>query len=159
KDNSGAGTLSPVYSQFLPLSFWYPTPNSWYFARGADHAPFHISVSAPSGLTVVSSGTESTNSFDQKLVGEPFFAAGNWDVVNANGVAVFAPKGASTDAAARSNELASIAAEAKTFAATFLGMNVDAPLRIVGVRRGSGFSSGGTLLVDEGVFRRAKVDS
>ena len=28
-ENSGLNALSPVGSQFLPLSFWYPTPNSW----------------------------------------------------------------------------------------------------------------------------------
>ena len=39
KDNSGTASLSPVSSHFLPLSFWYPTPNSWFFARGADSAP------------------------------------------------------------------------------------------------------------------------
>src|SRR5688500_16520711 len=35
-ENSGLNAISPAGSQFLPLSFWYPTPNSWYFARGAD---------------------------------------------------------------------------------------------------------------------------
>ena len=159
KDNSGVGTLSPLYSQFLPLSFWYPTPNSWYFARGADYAPVHISVAAPNGLTVVSSGSGSTDSFDQKLVSQPFFAVGNWDVVNSNGVAVFVPKGALADTAARSAELAALASEARAFAGNLLGVNVDVPLRIVGVRRGSGFSSGGTVLIDEGIFRRQKLDS
>ena len=39
--------------QFLPLSFWYPTPNSWYFARGADYAPFKFKVAAPAGQTIL----------------------------------------------------------------------------------------------------------
>jgi len=56
KDNSGVAAISPLGSQFLPLSFWYPTPNSWYFARGADYAPFTINVTAP-GSTAISSGT------------------------------------------------------------------------------------------------------
>jgi hypothetical protein len=158
KENSGAGQLSPLASQFLPLSFWYPTPNSWYFARGADYAPFHLSVNAPAGMTVTSSGADSANSFDQKLAGQPFFTTGNWEIVNQNGAIVYAPKGAAVDQT-RSAELASLAVEAKTFVSNFLGLNLDTPIRIVGVRRGSGFTSGGTLLVDEGVFRRQKIDS
>src|SRR5687768_12131362 len=35
----------------------------------------------------------------------------------------------------------------------------DVPLKIVSVRRGAGFSGGGTILVDDGVFRRQKIDS
>ena len=58
KENSGLNALSPVGSQFLPLSFWYPTPNSWYFARGADFAPFSLKVNSANGLTVLSSGVE-----------------------------------------------------------------------------------------------------
>ncbi|MGH9818683.1 MAG: hypothetical protein ACRD43_00835, partial [Pyrinomonadaceae bacterium] len=159
KDNTGAGVLSPLTSQFIPLSFWYPTPNSWFFARGADYAPVRISVAAPSGMTVVSSGVGSANSFDQKLAGQPFFTSGSWDTTDANGVTVYAPKGTGADQPGRSADLASLAVDAKTFVSSFLGMNVDTPIRIVGVRRGSGFSSGGTILVDEGAFRRQKIDS
>lgn len=158
KDNSGSSLVSPIAAQFLPLSFWYPTPNSWFFARGADHAPFQLSVIAPNGMTVVSSGSSAANSFDQKLVGQPFFTAGNWDVVNSGSVAVYAPKGVS-DQQARAAELTAVATEAKAYVSAFFGMTVDAPIRIVAVRRGSGFASGGTILVDEGVFRRPKLDS
>ena len=49
--------------------------------------------------------------------------------------------------------------EAKTFVAGVLGNAPVAPLRIVATRRGAGFSSGGTVLVDEAVFRRSKIDS
>lgn len=52
-ENSGLNALSPVGSQFLPLSFWYPTPNSWYFPRGADFAPVRLRVSAPNNLAVL----------------------------------------------------------------------------------------------------------
>ena len=44
KENTGLAAISPVASQFLPLSYWYPTPNSWYFPRGAD-MPHSISRS------------------------------------------------------------------------------------------------------------------
>ncbi len=159
RENSGLNALSPVGSQFLPLSFWYPTPNSWYFARGADFAPFRLQVNAPNGQTVVSSGTESTNAFEQKLNGQPFFVTRNWDKVEANGVSVFMPKGADAEAQKRANELTSLASEAKTFTANLLGTAPDMPIRIVAGRRGAGFSGGGTIFVDDSVFRRQKIDS
>ena len=87
KDNSGLSAISPVGAQFLPLAFWYPTPNSWYFARGADYAPFRIQVNT-SGQTIVSAGGETSGVFEQKFGGQPFFAAGNWDAVNSGGVSV-----------------------------------------------------------------------
>lgn len=158
-ENSGLNTVSPVGSQFLPLAFWYPTPNSWYFARGADFAPFQFQVNSANGLTAVSSGVESANSFDQNLKGQPFFVTGNWDLVNANGVAVFVPKGVDAEAQKRANELANLASEAKTFTANLLGTAPDVPIRIVAVRRGAGFSGGGTIFVDEAAFRRQKIDS
>src|SRR5690349_1453470 len=66
KDNSGLAAISSTGSQFLPLSYWYPTPNSWFFARGADYAPTRIQVTAPSGLTAVASGSEAGGAFDGK---------------------------------------------------------------------------------------------
>jgi hypothetical protein len=157
-ENSGLNTLSPVGAQFLPLSFWYPTPNSWYFARGADYAPVHLQVTAANGQTVAASGTES-GGFDQKLNIQPFFLTGNWDAVKVGDVSVLLAKGAGADEQKRANELAALAAEAKTFMADLLGNAPDTPLRIVAVRRGSGFSGGGTILIDESVFRRQKIDS
>jgi hypothetical protein len=157
-ENSGLNSLSTVGSQFLPLSFWYPTPNSWYFARGADYAPYRVQVNAP-GQTVVSSGTESAGGFDQKTVGQPFFLTGNWDTINSNGVSVFLPKGAGADEQKVATELALFASEAKTYAATFLGAAPDVPVRLVGVRRAGGFTGGGTILIDHSVFRRGRLDS
>lgn len=157
KENSGLNAISPVGSQFLPLSFWYPTPNSWFFARGADSAPVRLQVNASNGETSVSSGTASGNAFEQKLIGQPFFVTGNWDSINANGVSVFLPKG--SEDKSRANELAQMTAEAKTFMATLLGTAPDVPLKIVAVKRGAGFSGGGVVFVDENVLRRQKVDS
>jgi tetratricopeptide (TPR) repeat protein len=165
-ENSGLNALSPAGSQFLPLSFWYPTPNSWFYARGADFAPF--SLKADSASSVVSSGlinvnagssSEVTSPLEQKLYGQPFLVTGNWDEVNANGVKVLLPKGAGANEQKKANELASLASEAKTFFANLLGAAPDTPLKIVSVRRGSGFSDGGTILVDESAFRRQKIDS
>ncbi len=156
-ENTGLVALSPIGSQFLPLSFWYPTPNSWYFARGADYAPVRLQVASANGETIVSSGTQTGNSFEQRLNGQPFFAAGSWDKIEANGVSVFAPKGA--EVKSRVNELSALASEVKTFTANFLGTAPDVPIRIVAVRRGAGFSDGGTIFVDESVFRRQRIDA
>ncbi|MGC2235372.1 MAG: hypothetical protein WA584_04385 [Pyrinomonadaceae bacterium] len=159
-ENSGLNALSPVGSQFLPLSFWYPTPNSWYFARGADFAPFSIAVAGTQNEFIASGDKRSKDLlFEQKLNGQPFFVTGNWDNVNANGVAVYLPKGAGAEEQKRANELANLASEAKTFAASLLGTTLDTPLRIVSVKRGAGFAGGGTILVDESTFRRQKIDS
>lgn len=158
KDNTGLNALSSIGSQFLPLSFWYPTPNSWYFTRGADYAPFHLEVVSP-GTTVVSSGTSAAGAFDQKIAGQPYFVTGNWEQVNASGVTVFLPKGSGADEQKVANELATLASEAKTYTAGILGNAPDAPLRIVAVRRAGGFSGGGTILVDDSVFRRGRLDS
>ncbi|MFN0140961.1 MAG: tetratricopeptide repeat protein [Pyrinomonadaceae bacterium] len=159
KDNSSLNTLSPVGSQFLPLSFWYPTPNSWFFTRGGDAAPTRIKVAATGGHSIVSSGAETAGAFEQKLNSQPFFVAGNWETSEQNGIAVFLPKGVSSDGQKRAAELATLMSEARTFVSAILGNAPSTPLRIVASRRGAGFSGGGTVLVDEAVFRRSKVDS
>lgn len=159
KDNSGLNAISPLGAQFLPTSFWYPTPNSWYFARGADFAPTRIQVIA-GGNTVLSSGTEAAGAFDQKLNVQPFFLAGDWErTVGPNEVAVYVPKGAGQNERQRAADLAAIASEATAFVGKLLGPAPSSPIRIVTVKRGGGFSSGGTILVDDGVLRRSKVDS
>ena len=156
-ENSGLNEVSPVGAQFLPLAFWYPTPNSQYSTRGADFAPFHLAVN--SSETVISSGTSSGSSFDQKLNGQPFFITGNWDKVQEKGVSIFLPKGAGEIEKKRAAELANLAVEAKTFAASLLGGVTETPTNIVAVRRGSGFSDAGTILLNAGVFQRQKIDS
>lgn len=158
-ENSGLNSISPVGSVFLPLSFWYPTPNNQYAPRGADFAPFRLNVTAPAGETVVSTGKATGNSFEQTLNGQPFFITGNWDLIESNGVSVYLPKGAGADERKRAEELASLANSAKTFVAGLLGNAPNAPLKIVAVNRGAGFSDGGTILIDYGVFRRQKIDS
>lgn len=160
KENTGLASLSPTGSTFLPLSYWYPTPNSWYFARGADYAPFSIGVAGGSGELVTAGERRSKDAvFENKLAGQPFFLTGNWDAINSNGVTVNMPKGAGADARLRADELAKLAADAKTFVAGLLGAAPDVPIRIVATRRGAGYSQDGTILVDEAVFRRSKVDS
>ncbi|MGH9949281.1 MAG: tetratricopeptide repeat protein, partial [Pyrinomonadaceae bacterium] len=158
KDNSGLAAISPVGSQFLPLSFWYPTPNSWYFARGADYSPSRVSITS-NGQTVISTGIESAGAYDQKLKVQPFFVAGNFEKIATNGVEIFLPKAAGTEERKRAGEVAELATAAKTFIAAQVGNAPDVPIRIVFVKRGGGFSSGGTILVEENVLRRSKLDS
>ncbi|MEO8572527.1 MAG: hypothetical protein ABI481_01050 [Pyrinomonadaceae bacterium] len=158
KDNSGLNSISPVGSQFLPLSFWYPTPNSWYFARGADYAPFRMHVNAP-GQTVITSGAETNGVSEQKFGGQPFFLTGSWDNVNSSGVSVLLPKGSGPDAQKVAGEIATLASDAKAFAVNILGSAPDVPIRVVAVRRSGGFTSVGTILIDESVLRRGRLDS
>ncbi|HEX3100449.1 MAG TPA: hypothetical protein VHQ01_01580, partial [Pyrinomonadaceae bacterium] len=49
--------------------------------------------------------------------------------------------------------------EAKTFMSGVLGTAPAVPFQIVASRRGGGFSTAGTVIVDESVFRRSKIDS
>ncbi|HEV7700301.1 MAG TPA: hypothetical protein VGO43_08750, partial [Pyrinomonadaceae bacterium] len=159
KENNALGSISPAGAQLLPLSFWYPTPNSWFFVRGADVAPVRLRVTAPAGMQVVGSGIETAGAFEQKLGGQPFFVAGNWDVSDQNGVSVYVQKGVGGDPSKRAAELAGLLTEARAFIGGVLGSAPSTPLRIVAARRGGGFADAGTIIVDEAVFRRSKIDS
>lgn len=160
KENSGLAAISSTGTQFLPLSYWYPTPNSWFFARGADYAPTRVQVTAPAGRLAVSSGAESGGVFDGKLNVQPFFAVGSWDVVNADGISAYLTQGADAEARKRGEELIGIAREAKVFVEGVLGAAPSSgQIRLASSRRGAGFSGGGTILFDEAVLRRPKIDS
>lgn len=159
KENSALSSIAPISAQFLPLSYWYPTPNSWYFTQGADSAPVRMKVSAPSGQTVVSSGTETGGAFEQRLNGQPFFIAGKWTTVTAGNSSIYAPYGDDAARTARGLELQKLLNETKDFVSTILGKVPDVPLNIVSSNRGAGFGSGGTVIVDEAVFRRSKIDA
>jgi tetratricopeptide (TPR) repeat protein len=159
EENSGLNAISPVSSQFLPLSFWYPTPNSHFASRGADFAPFSLAVNGVGGATVLSTGKASGASFNQTLNGQPFFVVGNWDAVESNGISVYLPKGASADERKRAEEIAALTNAARTYISGLLGNFPDAPLKIVAVRRGAGYSDSGMILMDYGLFRRPKIDS
>ena len=158
KDNTGSSTMSPSTVQFLPTSYWYTTPNSWFFARGADNAPVTIRFGNLNGRNAVAAGVETSGNFAFDSSGQPFFSVGNWDITNTSGVSIYSPKGESA-AAKRASELASLLSEAKTFAEQYLGKPANMPLRVVSVRRGAGYTGGGVVLVDESVFRRQKIDS
>ncbi|HEY6217995.1 MAG TPA: tetratricopeptide repeat protein [Pyrinomonadaceae bacterium] len=165
ESNSGVAAISPIGTQFLPLSFWYPLPNTPYSVRGADTSPFHLTVNIPN---VISSGVEKggptgSNSFEQSLNAQPFFVQGDWDklegAADGKGVIVLMEKGASADDRKRAEALIAFTAAARAFYATLFGSAPDVPLRLVAVRRGAGFSDGGTVLFDADTLRLPKIDA
>ena len=166
--NTGYAALSPVGSQFFsqptePLSLWYPAHSTAASPRGPDVAPVRLTINGAGNDTVISSGKASGSSFDQPLNAQPFFLTGSWDASEgtgeARGVTAFIPKGAGDEARKRADELVALAAAARSYYATLLGPAPDVPLRLVAVRRGAGFSEGGTVLLNAAVFRRPKVDA
>jgi tetratricopeptide (TPR) repeat protein len=161
-ENTGVAAVSVEGSQFLPLAYWYPTPNTPVAPRGADYAPYGLTVAGSE--TVISAGRASAgNSFDEPLYAQPFFLTGRWETVEgageARGVSAHLEPGPTADERKRAEALVALAAAARTFYAGLLGPAPDVPVRLVAVRRGAGFDQAGTLLLDGAVFRRTKTDS
>src|SRR6185503_77357 len=137
--NTGLAAISPIGTQFLPGSFWYPMPNTPYTLRGADTAPFRLTVNIPNGI---SSGVEKSGagsiSFDQTIHGQPFFVQGDWEKVegtgDGKGVVVLLEKGATAEDRKRADALIAFAGAARSFFATSFGPAPDAPVRLVSVR-------------------------
>lgn len=163
EENTGIAAVSPIGSQFLPASLWYPQLNTQYAVRGADTAPFHLSVS---GGDAISSGVDRSSAgnsvFDQTISGMPFFVTGSWDrveVATAKDATAFLPKGASVEERRRAEALLTLAANARAFLAELLGPSPSVPVRLVVVPRGSGFDDAGTVLLSAAALRRSKVDA
>jgi tetratricopeptide (TPR) repeat protein len=165
ESNSGLTAISPIATQFLPLSFWYPMPNTPYSVRGADTAPFHLTVNVPNAISsgVEKAGATESVTFDQPLYGQPFFVQGDWDklegAAEGKGVIVLLEKGAGAEERKHAEALIAFTAAARAFFATALGPAPDTPLRLVSVRRGAGFSDGGTVLFDADTLRMPKLDA
>jgi tetratricopeptide (TPR) repeat protein len=163
-ENNGIAALSPVGSQFLPQSMWYPQVNNEFAPRGADYAPFRLTVS---GGTAISSGVEKSaggNSvFEQSAYARPFFVSGNWDrvdgVANAKGITAYLPKGAGADERKQAEGLIGLAGDARSFYTSLFGAGPDVPVRLISVTRGAGFDDAGAILLGEGSFRRKSIDS
>ncbi|HKG11996.1 MAG TPA: tetratricopeptide repeat protein [Pyrinomonadaceae bacterium] len=169
-ENTGLAAASPEGLQLLPLSNWYPTPNTPVAPRGADYAPVRIKVNGYSpgeqgeGARLVSTGTAAQGGgYEQALNSQPFFVTGKWQAVegsgDARGVSAWIPTGSGADERREAEALVGLASAARAFYAGLLGPAPDSPVRIVGVRRGAGFDSAGTVLLDGAVFRRRKIDS
>jgi len=164
ESNSGLLAISPIGTQLLPASFWYPTPNTPFSVRGADTAPFRLSVNIPN---VVSAGVEKPGpsgvAFEQTLHGQPFFVQGDWDKVEGaaegKSITVLLEKGASADDRKRAEALIAFTGASRGFYAAALGPAPDVPLRLVAVRRGAGFSDSGTVLIDADTLRLPKIDA
>jgi hypothetical protein len=163
--NTGLAAVSAMGSQFLPLSFWYPTPNTPFSVRGADTAPVKIMVNATG---VLSSGVEkstvsASTLFEQPLASQPFFVQGDWDkldgTADAKMITAYLPRGAGVDEKKQAEALINLASAARGFYSNLLGAGPDVPIRLVAVRRGAGFAEGGTILLETGAFRRAKTDA
>ena len=165
EENTGLAGISPIGSQFLPDALWYPQLNTRLALRGADTAPFHLTVAgAPalsSGIDKSANGGDSV--YEQPLSAMPFFVTGSWDRVdgaaNAKGVSTFLLKGASADERRRADALMGLAADARAFFADLLGPATDVPVRLVSVTRGAGFDDSGAILLNAAAFRRNKVDA
>ncbi len=165
ESNSGLAAISPIGTQFLPLSFWFPMPNTPYSVRGADTAPFKLTVNLPSAVSsgVEKRGAAGSVSFEQSLYGQPFFVQGDWDKVegaaDGKGIAVLLEKGVSAEERKRAEAMIAFAAAARAFYAASLGPAPDIPVRIVSVRRGAGFNDTGTVLIDADALRLPKIDA
>lgn len=162
-ENTSNAALSVAGSQFLPRSYWYPAANPPYALRGADVAPVRLTINGAGGDTVISSGRASGQTFEQTLFAQPFFLTGTWDMSEgageAKGVSAYMSKGAGADERKRADELIALAASARSFFAGLLGTAPDVPVRLVAVKRGAGFTEGGTILLDVAAFRRSKLDA
>jgi Tfp pilus assembly protein PilF len=165
ESNTGLMAISPIGTQFLPLSFWYPMPNTPFSVRGADTAPFRLTVNLPNVTSagVEKAGPSGSISFEQSLHGQPFFVQGDWDklegAADGKGVVVLLEKGAGPEERKRAEALIAFAAAARAFYATTLGPAPDVPLRLVAVRRGAGFSDSGAVLFDADSLRLPKLDA
>lgn len=164
-ENNGLTAISPLGTQFLPLSLWYPTVNTVFAVRGADTAPYRLTVNGVGDpQMIVSSGKATGTSFEQTLNAQPFFVSGNWDLIEGAGTSVgisaYLPKGAGADERKQAEALMALAAAARAFYSGLLGSAPESsPIRLVAVDRGAGFNEGGTALLDTAAFNRTKIDS
>lgn len=163
-ENTGTAAISPVGSQFLPQSTWYPQVNNEFSIRGADFVPFRLTIN---GATALSSGNDKSSGgnslFEQPLKAQPFFLIGAWDRVegaaNNKGISAYLAKGAGADERKQAENLIALASDARSFYSSLLGPAPDVPIRLIAVTRGAGFENAGTILLGNGSFQRKSVDS
>lgn len=165
ESNTGLAAISPLGAQLLPLGFWYPAPNTPFTLRGADTAPVRLVVN---GANVISSGVEKGSTagstvYEQGLFGQPFFVQGEWEKIEGAGesknITAFLGRGTTAEEKKQAEAIINLAANARAYYVTLLGPAPDVPIRLISVRRGAGFNDGGTILIESGAFRRAKIDS
>ncbi|HEX5886758.1 MAG TPA: tetratricopeptide repeat protein, partial [Pyrinomonadaceae bacterium] len=109
------------------------------------------------------SGAGGSVSFEQTLHSQPFFVQGDWDKVEGaaegRGISVLMEKGMGAEERKHAEAMIAFTGAARAFFAGMFGPAPDVPLRLVAVRRGAGFSDGGTVLIDADALRLPKIDA
>jgi hypothetical protein len=177
-DRSPTLHVSSEETFLLPASFWAPVTHTPYADHGADTAPFSLTVAAPAGLKVISSGVrKSENSFEQSLAAQPFFIIGDYEIVSRGGadhpVEVYYPRGSGEIGKQQAERIAAEAERAVAFCAKYFNVGAVEPFRIISTQarqlntatsdsfsasRETSASMVGAVTIDENVFRRDVVD-
>src|SRR5262245_57654097 len=177
-DRGAALHVSGEETFLLPPSFWVPVTHTPYADHGADTAPFSMTVAAPAGLKVISSGVrKGENSFEQSLAAQPFFIVGDYDVVSRGGadypVEVYYPRGSGEVGKQQAERVAAEAERAVTFYAKYFNVAPVEPFRVISTQarqlntatsdsfsatRETSASMVGAVTIDENIFRRDAVD-
>ena len=162
----------------LPASFWVPVVHTPYADHGADTAPMSIKVDAPAGLKIVSSGIrKSENSFEQSMACQPFFFAGDYEVITRGGdahpVEVYYPRGTGEIGKQQADRLAAEAERIISFYVRYFGVPAMAPFRLISTQarqlttattdsfspsREVSLATVGAVTIDDNLFRRDTLD-
>ena len=177
-DRGAALHVSGEETFLLPASFWVPVTHTPYADHGADTAPFSLTVAAPAGLKVISSGVrKGDNSFEQSLAALPFLIVGDYDVVSRGGadhpVEVYYPRGSGEIGKQQAERIATEAERAVAFYAKYFKVAPVEPFRVISTQarqlntatsdsfsasRETSASMVGAVTIDENIFRRDAVD-
>lgn len=177
-DRSTSLHVSSGESLLLPSSFWVPVVHTPYDGHGADTAPMSLTVTAPAGLKVVSSGIrKSETSFEQSLASQPFFIVGDYDVITRGGdsypVEVYVPRGLNEVGKQQAQRLAAEAERMIAHYVKYFNVASLAPFRVVATQarqlstmtsdalsqgREVSFATVGAVTVDDNLFRRDALD-
>jgi tetratricopeptide (TPR) repeat protein len=156
--------VSTSESFALPASFWVPVKHTPYADHGADTAPFSLTITAPPGLKVISSGIrKSEQAFEQSLAALPFFIIGDYEVTTRGNEAteaeIYAPRGLDEAGKQQVKRLADEVARIVAFYAKYFGVPPSVPLRVISTQaRELAFATTGAVTVDDSLFRREVLD-
>jgi TolA-binding protein len=177
-DRNPSAHVSSRDTLLLPPSFWYPVVHTPYADHGADTAPMTLTVTAPAGVKVVSSGIrKNENSFEQSMAAQPFFIAGDYDVVSLGGeasqVEVYFPRGMNETGKQQAQRLAQEGERIVNFYVKYFGIAAMVPFRIIASparqfstattdtlsqTREVAFATAGAVTIDDNLFRRDSLD-
>ena len=170
--------ISAGESFLLPPSYWFPVVHTPAGDHGADTAPFTLTVAAPAGQKVVSSGIrKSENSFEQSLAALPFFIVGDFETVSRGGetlpVEIYVQTGLNETGKQQIQRLAAECERVVSFYVKYFGVPMSSPFRVISTSafgstavtgeglsqtRESSFATSGALLIDDAFFRRDLLD-